>query len=56
MSSVGLRDVAMTAVSTRALRTSPAPSRRLWRHLLQNVAHVAAHGLRYLLAFRIKYA
>jgi hypothetical protein len=30
----------------------PAPSRRLWRHLLPNVARVPTHGQRYRLAFR----
>ena len=33
--------------STHALRISLAPSCRLWRHLLPNVAHVTTHGLRY---------
>ena len=41
---------------THALRTSPAPFCRLWRHLLRNVAHVTTHSLQYRPAFRMKYA
>ena len=42
--------------STRALRTSLAPSSRLWRHLLPNIARATAHGLWYRPAFRMRYA
>ena len=41
--------------STHALRISPAPYCRLWRHLLPNVAQVTSHGLRYRPAFWTKY-
>ena len=51
-----IRNCTMGWQSTHALRISPAPSCRLWRHLLPNVAHVITHGLRYRPAFRTKYA
>jgi hypothetical protein len=39
--------------STPELRTSPASSSRLWRHLLPNVARVPTNGLRYRAEFRM---
>jgi hypothetical protein len=51
-----IRKCTMGWQSTHALRTSAAPSCRLWRHLLPNVTHVTTHGFRYRPIFRMKYA
>ena len=38
------------------VRTSPAPSWRLWQRQLPSVARLTTHGLRYQQAFRMRYA